>query len=270
MPSVRPRSSRPVNWARFHSPRRSDASAAAIRRATPYSSARVCSAAAIVLPVGALTTTIPAARRRLEVDVVDADPGPADDDQPRAGGDQLGVDLDLAADDERVVVGDDRAQLVARQARAAHRPGAAPAGARRPLRRRARRRGPSRTGPDGRPARSTPIDSSAATCAAATAAPADRRDPARARRSRACSIAPRISSSVTEPRWPSRKILPVSLPWPPARTTPRRLTSPLNAFQSRSSGTRAAVTVFDAWAGSANSSNPSAESPARDAAAHAS
>ena len=60
MPSVRPRSSRPVNWARFHSPRRTDASAAAIRRATPYSSARVCSAAAIVLPVGALTTVIPA------------------------------------------------------------------------------------------------------------------------------------------------------------------------------------------------------------------
>ena len=60
MPSVRPRSSSPVNWARFHSPRRSEASAAAIRRATPYSSASVCSAAAIVFPVGALTTTMPA------------------------------------------------------------------------------------------------------------------------------------------------------------------------------------------------------------------
>ena len=60
IPSVRPRSSSPVNCARFHSPRRTDASAAAIRRATPYSSARVCSAAAMVLPVGALTTTIPA------------------------------------------------------------------------------------------------------------------------------------------------------------------------------------------------------------------
>ena len=84
MPSVRPRSSRPVNWARFHSPRRTDASAAAILRATPYSRASVCSAAAIVLPVGALTTVIPAARRRLEVDVVDADPGPADDLEARA------------------------------------------------------------------------------------------------------------------------------------------------------------------------------------------
>ena len=71
-----------------------------------------------------------------------------------------------------------------------------------------------------------------------------RRRPRRARPARPCSrdtissvlIAPRISSRVTEPRWPSRKILPVSLPWPPARTTPRRLTSPLNAFQSRSVG----------------------------------
>ena len=57
------------------------------------------------------------ARRRVEIDVVDADAGPPDDDQARPGGDQLGVDLDLAADDERVVVGQDRAELVARQAR---------------------------------------------------------------------------------------------------------------------------------------------------------
>ena len=35
MPSVRPRSSSPVNCARFHSPRRTEASAGAIRRATP-------------------------------------------------------------------------------------------------------------------------------------------------------------------------------------------------------------------------------------------
>ena len=60
MPSVLPRSSTPVNCDRFHSPRRIDASAAAVRRASPYSSASVCSAAAIVLPVGALTTVIPA------------------------------------------------------------------------------------------------------------------------------------------------------------------------------------------------------------------
>ncbi len=52
----------------------------------------------------------------LQVHVVDADPGPADDDEPTAGGDELGVGLDLAADDERVVVADDRAERLARQA----------------------------------------------------------------------------------------------------------------------------------------------------------
>ena len=60
MPSVLPRSSMPVNWARFHSPRRIEASAAAVLRASPYIRAIVCSAAAIVLPVGALTTVMPA------------------------------------------------------------------------------------------------------------------------------------------------------------------------------------------------------------------
>ena len=35
IPRVRPRSSSPVNWARFHSPRRTDASAGAVRRASP-------------------------------------------------------------------------------------------------------------------------------------------------------------------------------------------------------------------------------------------
>jgi hypothetical protein len=67
-------------------------------------------------------------------------------------------------------------------------------------------------------------------------------------------ITPMISSTVTEPRWPTRKIFPASLPWPPASTTPRRLISPLNAFHSTPSGTSAAVTVFDAKRGSANSS----------------
>ncbi len=53
------------------------------------------------------------AGRRLEVDVVDTDPGAADDHEPLAGGDQVGVDLDLAPDDERVVIGQDRCQLLA-------------------------------------------------------------------------------------------------------------------------------------------------------------
>ena len=55
-------------------------------------------------------------RRRVEIDVVHADAGPADDDEPAAGGDERRIGLDLAADDERVVLADDRAQLVTRQA----------------------------------------------------------------------------------------------------------------------------------------------------------
>ena len=49
----------------------------------------------------------------------------------------------------------------------------------------------------------------------------------------------------------------------------RAFTSPLNVFQSRSSGIQAAVTVFEAKAGSASSRKPSASSPARVAAAQA-
>ena len=153
----------------------------------------------------------PGPRRGVEIDVVDADPGPPDDGQPRPGGDQLGVDLDPAADDQCVVVGDDRAQLVARQPVAfvdlvvgaeeidplagdllsdedPHAPAPAAAGV------------------------TIPNDSIAATWAAATAAPGRTERPAAIDANSSALIAPRISSSVTEPRWPSRKILPVSLP----------------------------------------------------------
>src|SRR5205085_7116614 len=55
----------------------------------------------------------PGRRRGIEVDVVDADARPADDLEAAAGrGDDVAIDLDLAADDERVVVGECRAQLV--------------------------------------------------------------------------------------------------------------------------------------------------------------
>ena len=153
----------------------------------------------------------PGPRRGVEVDVVDADPGPPDDDQPRPRGDQLGVDLDAAADDQRVVVGDDRAQLVARQPvtfvdlvvgpeeidplagdllsdEDPHAPAPAAAGV------------------------TIPYASRAATWAAATAAPGRIERPAAIDAISSALIAPRISSTVTEPRWPSRKILPVSLP----------------------------------------------------------
>ena len=53
---------------------------------------------------------------RVEVDVVDADTRTTDDDEPRPGLDERRVDPDLAADEQRVVVGDRRPQLVRRQA----------------------------------------------------------------------------------------------------------------------------------------------------------
>jgi len=55
----------------------------------------------------------PGARRSVKVDVVDADPRPADDDEAGACRDELGVHLDLAAHDQRVVVGQDRPELLA-------------------------------------------------------------------------------------------------------------------------------------------------------------
>ena len=78
-------------------------------------SARVCSAAAMVLAVGALTTAMPAFVAAVEVDVVDADAGAADHDQAPARSDRLGVDLDLAAHEQRVVVRQRGQEFVARQ-----------------------------------------------------------------------------------------------------------------------------------------------------------
>ena len=190
------------------------------------------------------------------------------------GRDQPGVDLDLAADDERVVVGAGSPQSSSRRQagplvdlvmRAEER--------RRPPGRWVRRRGSSRR--DAGPLADAPARRPSASAAAASAAPTA----APGVDGRPCSSATRLEDArsrrgsprrVTEPRWPSRKILPVSLPWPPARTTPRALIAPLNAFQSRPSGIYAAVTVCDAKRWSANSSKPSASRPARAAAAHAS
>ena len=59
MPSVLFRSSTPMNRERAHSPRRIDASACGMFRASAIISANACSAAAIVFPVGALTTAMP-------------------------------------------------------------------------------------------------------------------------------------------------------------------------------------------------------------------
>ena len=62
----------------------------------------VCSAAESVLDCGALTTITPRGGGGLDVDVVEPDAGPADDDQVGAGGEHLGGDLGGGADDEGV------------------------------------------------------------------------------------------------------------------------------------------------------------------------
>ena len=235
MPSVRPRSSRPVNCERFHSPRRIDASAAAVRRATPYSSARVCSAAAMVLPVGALTTVMPArvaASRSTLSTPTPARPmttsrvpaaissastwtwlrtmsasysGRIAHSSSRLQPDAL-VDLVVGAEELDALGGDGLGD------EDLHAPAAA-AWTATPVGLEGGDLGGARRPSPGATDRPIPSDTNSSVL-----------------------IAPRISSIVTDPRWPRRKILPVSLPWPPARTTPRRLTSPLNAFQSRSVG----------------------------------
>ena len=112
----------------------------------------------------------PGAGRGVEVDVVHADAGATDDDQPRAGGDELGIHLDLAAHDQRVIVGEESGQLLARAAE----PLVDLVGRREELHALARDllgdEDPHPPAPAAVPV-TIPYDSSAATCAAATAAP---------------------------------------------------------------------------------------------------
>ena len=263
MPRVRPRSSMPVKRARVHSPRRIEASAAAIRRATAKSRASVCSAAAMVLPVGALTTTTPAAvaasrstlstptparpttTSRLPASNAARRPGPGcgrrarrsragrpgrPPDPGRSQVDLVGGPQELEAGlSERLGDEDPHAGTATRPARLA----------------------------------------SAARSAATRAAPRSTWRPRSTRTASIISSATRISSTVTAPRWPMRKILPVRAPWPPARMRPRARSAPLNSAHGRSSGRWAAVIVSEAWRGSAKRSNPSACRPARAAAPQA-
>ena len=75
-------------------------------------SGRQCgSAAATVLPVGALTTAMPAAGCGFQVYVVHADASAGDDLQLLACFDYIAVDLGLTADDEGFVASDGVQQL---------------------------------------------------------------------------------------------------------------------------------------------------------------
>ena len=82
IPSVFSYSSTPENFERSHLPLVSDACACGTLRASASSSAIVCSAAVITFDCGALATTIPRLVAAGDVDVVDADAGPADGPQP--------------------------------------------------------------------------------------------------------------------------------------------------------------------------------------------
>ena len=187
----------------------------------------------------------------------------------RPGGDERRVDLDLAADDQRVVVGQDRREAVAGRGRAAHRRRGARGGVRRPRGRWVRRRGSSRRRGGSTACRAPRLDSSAAALGGGDGRPRPRpAGPARARPPRGCRWRRGSRSTVTEPRWPSRKIWPVSLPWPPARTRPRALIAALNAFQSRPSGARRGHGLRrEALVG--EELEAEGPRPARDAAAHA-
>ena len=88
MPSVRPRSSRPVNWARFHSPRRIEASAGGHPAGDAVQERQRVLGGGDRVAGRSVDDDDAGPGRGLEVDVVDADPGPPDDDQPRPGGDQ--------------------------------------------------------------------------------------------------------------------------------------------------------------------------------------
>ena len=102
MPRVLSASSTPSHFERSQRPATSAAWAWGTLRAWASSIAIVCSAADRMFDCGALTTITPRAGGRLDVDVVEADAGPADDHQVGAGLEHLGGDRGGRPDDEGV------------------------------------------------------------------------------------------------------------------------------------------------------------------------
>ena len=109
-PTVLSAISTPVNWLRFHSPARSDASAAGIIRATDSSSASACSAAVMMFDCGALTTSTPRAVAAGTSTLSRPMPGPGDHLERRRGGQRLGVDGGRGPDQDGVGIGQRRQQ----------------------------------------------------------------------------------------------------------------------------------------------------------------
>ena len=177
---------------------------------------------------------------------------------------RLGVDLDLAAHDERLVVrGSAAVQLVAATGRSGRRRWCCVS---------------SKPTPAGEIASATrtftrwPRPAAAnepLPAALAAAAPAS--TSTRQAQALACPaddlMAATTSSTSTRPRWPMRMILPARRSCPPAMTRPSASSWRLKVGQSTPSGRYAEVTVRDAWSGSANRRKPSAVRPARAARA---
>src|SRR5581483_2131754 len=206
--------------------------------------------------------------RRGEVDIVDADAGTADDVQLLRCREDLARHLRLAAHDERLVGTDGGDQVLGGQAGAdvdlglAAQEGDAVFG--------------DRVGDEdlvhvapfdeeGQPAGAAlRCDTNVSPDQPAVAPTPEGEKPTRGRAWRRASRQAWMSASETRPRWPMRKILPVSAPWPPASTVlySVRIILP-SADHSTPSGTRTAVTVLEATRSSASSFRPSALTPSR-------
>ena len=115
-PSTLPCSSTPSHLERSQRPATSAACACGMLRACASSSAIACSATERMFDVGALTTMTPRSVAAVDVDVVEADPGPPDDRQAGPGRQHVGRHLRGRADDQRVRADDRLEQLLGAQA----------------------------------------------------------------------------------------------------------------------------------------------------------
>src|SRR5437868_2347660 len=193
-----------------------------------------------------------AARRRLDVDVVDADASASDHLQVRRALDDVGSQLRGRADDDRVVPVDDVLERrfevdIDVEARAQQ----LDAGVGDRL-------------PDEH-FHATELCSYASS-AAVTAAPRSMSAPSSARTISTAASALVMSKTSNQPMWPMRKIFPFRSACPFARVMPKRLrTAEMISPESMPSGLRTAVTTALRSSSGENSSRPIAFAPARAA-----
>ena len=111
MPSVLLKTSEPVNLPFSHLPAFIEAVACGMERASASIMLMACSAVVTLLPAGRVHHHDALLGGGVDVDVVDADAGAADDPEVGGGGDDLGGDRRAAADDQPVVGRDLRGEL---------------------------------------------------------------------------------------------------------------------------------------------------------------